>query len=120
MLWEVDSRRKVFRIPGATRCNSRPLDHQRAWQLFSRGTAGAGATDDWPNECWQSRPEPRRKETFRPGLAAARRIVALRRQIQTTHALPFRNFGDGARLFSRWRMDRLQRRVRWHHVANQD
>src|SRR5580692_10704434 len=119
MLWQMDTRRKVFRFPGATRRDGRPLGHQRAWQLFSRGTAGASATDDWPNECWQSRPEPRRKETFRPGLAAPRRIVTLRRQIKAARALPFGNFRDGARFFSRWRVGGLQRRFRWHHVAKQ-
>ena len=95
------------------------------WAINERGgffratPQAAGAVDDWPNECRQSRPQPRWQEAFRPGLAAPRRIVALRCEIKTTRALPFGNFGDGARLLSRWRVGRLQRRLRRHHVAKQ-
>src|SRR5271167_738973 len=102
MLRRVDAGRKVFRFPDAARRDDGPLGHQRTWWFFSRHTAGAGAVDDWADECRQPRPKPRWQEAFRPGLAAPGRIVALRCQIQTTRALPFWNFGDGARLLSRW------------------
>src|SRR5580698_9162500 len=119
MLRQVDARRKVFRFPGAARCDGGYLGLERTRRPLQRNSSGTGATNHWADECWQSRAKPRWQEGFCPGLADTRRIVALRREITTPCALSLGNFSDGARLLSRWRVGRLQRRLRRHDVAKQ-
>src|SRR5262249_36838986 len=99
MLRQLDAGRKVLHFPGGARRNREYLDPARAWRPIRLQLSRAGATDDRTNERRSARTQPRWQEAFRAGLAAARRVGSLRRQIGSLRSVPFESIGNGSGFF---------------------
>ncbi len=56
MLRQLDAGRKVFRVPGGSRRNGKPLGLARTWRPFPLRLPRAGAVDDRTHECRRASP----------------------------------------------------------------
>src|SRR5215831_463975 len=98
MLRQLDTRRKILRLPSPAKRTHRYLGLTRKPRPFPERQSKAVAIDHRALEFCGSTPQPRWEEDSCDRGTAARRIGAARREIGPVCALPFRNFGRGCEL----------------------